>query len=249
MKTLKLRSILALLAASALAVGCGANTDAASSQPQSIASVEQHGADGAHAGRGGRFLQRLDANHDGVLQVAELPERMQSRFEGADANNDGVLTREEMQAFGQARRAARFAELDANHDGALTQDEAGERWARLGRADADGDGRVTSEEFSQMRPGRGHHGPFMGGRMGRGEHRGPGFGHHAPDPSRFISRFDANGDGALQVAELPERMRARVAEADENRDGALSAQELTAAMQRRHAERAPAEAPAAPQPE
>lgn len=242
MKTLALRSILSLLAASALAVGCGANTDAASSQPQSIASVEQHGADGAHMGRGGRFLARLDANHDGALQVSELPERMQSRLQGADANNDGVLTREEMQAFGQARRAARFAELDANHDGALTQDEAGARWARLGRADADGDGRVTSEEFSQMRPGRGH----MGGHMGRG---GRGFGHHAPDPSRFISRFDANGDGALQVAELPARMQTHMADADANHDGALSADELTAAMQRRHAERAPADAPAAPQDE
>jgi hypothetical protein len=49
------------------------------------------------------------------------------------------------------------------------------------------------------------------------------------DPSKFIQRFDENGDGKLQLGELPPRMQGFLAKADTNGDGVLSADELTAA--------------------
>lgn len=71
-------------------------------------------------------------------------------------------------------------------------------------------------------------------REGREGRRGP------PDPARMIQRFDRNGDGVLQLSELPERMQSRMGSADTDHDGALSVAEITAAnAQRRamHAER------------
>jgi hypothetical protein len=43
--------------------------------------------------------------------VNELPERMQQRIAGADANRDGVLSPEEMHTFFEARHAERLREM------------------------------------------------------------------------------------------------------------------------------------------
>ena len=51
--------------------------------------------------------------------------------------------------------------------------------------------------------------------------------HH--DPAKFIQHFDKNGDGKLEVAELPERMQKFVGKADTNGDGVLTVEELTTA--------------------
>ncbi|HVW26827.1 MAG TPA: hypothetical protein VHC69_15770 [Polyangiaceae bacterium] len=55
------------------------------------------------------------------------------------------------------------------------------------------------------------------------------------DPSKLIQKFDANGDGKLEVSELPERMQAFLGKADTNNDGVLSVAELTAARDAFHA--------------
>ena len=62
----------------------------------------------------------------------------------ADANGDGVVTRDEMLADVDAR----FARSDANKDGKITPDERkGAIGGRMmGRADADGDGTITLDE-------------------------------------------------------------------------------------------------------
>src|SRR5450432_2560802 len=44
---------------------------------------------------------------------------------------------------------------------------------------------------------------------------------HAPDPAALVQRFDKNGDGALQVSELPEHVQKWLAKADTNADGVL----------------------------
>ena len=166
------------------------------------------------------LLQRFDANRDGVLQLTELPARMQARLGGADANHDGALSTAEITAFKQARRAEHFARMDTNRDGAITAVEVGEqRWAFVGRADANHDGRVSQVELDQA-----HASGVL-----RGAH---GMGHHGPpDPARMVQRFDANRDGVLQLTELPPRMQGHLAAADANHDGALSTAELTAAFQ------------------
>jgi hypothetical protein len=76
-----------------------------------------------------------------------------------------------------------------------------------------------------------------GGR-GEGRGRGRGRGGHVPDPARMIQRFDANGDGSLQVSELPAPMQQRLAADDANHDGVLAVDELAAAITRHQAERA-----------
>jgi hypothetical protein len=97
-----------------------------------------------------RLLERFDANHDGILQVAELPERMRARLGRADADHDGVITVAELHAYGVARRAERFARADKNGDGKLAASEVGAaRWEWLKVADADGDNAVTLAEIER----------------------------------------------------------------------------------------------------
>ena len=42
--------------------------------------------------------EALDADHDGVVTLAEFTAGLEAHFAAADANHDGVVTREEMQA-------------------------------------------------------------------------------------------------------------------------------------------------------
>lgn len=52
------------------------------------------------------------------------------------------------------------------------------------------------------------------------------------DKHGFLTRFDANGDGKIEISELPPKMQERFSGADTNRDGILSEEELQA----RHAQ-------------
>jgi hypothetical protein len=61
-------------------------------------------------------------------------------------------------------------------------------------------------------------------------------GHGAPDPAMIVKRFDKNGDGVLQVSELPEQMQKFMAKADTNNDGVLSIDELKAGEAKMKAE-------------
>lgn len=135
----------------------------------------------AHAGGGwgaGGFerLRAADTNGDGLLsrtEVAALP-RLAERFDSIDANDDGQVSFEELQAFRTANRgkhAGKFGgkfggksgammRADTDGDGRVSRDEALARAAeRFERLDADKDGFITREE---MTAARGAH------RMGRG---------------------------------------------------------------------------------
>jgi Ca2+-binding EF-hand superfamily protein len=227
-----------LAAFSLTAVGCGsADTTGASSTALTVATGPQAEARGRWGRRDpAQLVQRFDQNGDGALQVSELPAPMQARLGAADADHNGVIAVAELTAHLQARQAERFARADTNGDGALNAEEAGpQRWGHLGVADADHDGRVTRAELDAARASGAmmHH----GGR-GEGRGRGRGRGGHVPDPARMIQRFDANGDGSLQVSELPAPMQQRLAADDANHDGVLAVDELAAAITRHQAERA-----------
>ena len=62
--------------------------------------------------------------------------------------------------------------------------------------------------------------------------RGPGAGHFGrdphgpPDPARFVEHFD--GNGTVELSELPPRLSARISNADANHDGVLSTDEIRA---------------------
>jgi len=106
-------------------------------------------------------------------------------FEEVDANGDGKITQDEM----QARAVARFGEADMDGDGAISRDEmlasamvrSEKRVDRMmRRMDTDGDGKVSKAEMQKMR----------GKRMGR-----------------MIERMDTDGDGVLSEEEFAQGHR------------------------------------------
>ena len=74
------------------------------------------------------MFNRLDANHDGVIQASERPQRQAQDGErrqhvdrpNPDTNGDGSFSRVEFTAMG----AGVFERFDANNDGRVTQEEA-----------------------------------------------------------------------------------------------------------------------------
>ena len=127
---------------------------------------------GGSGGRGRRGdvadrMQTWDANDDGVITRDEAPGRMKDRFDRIDANGDGMLERDELQNVrpgGGPRGGPRFDPAE-----------------RLKQLDADGDGRITRDELPQ--------------RM-----------------DRILDRFDMNGDDVIDEDELQamaERVRQR----------------------------------------
>lgn len=206
-------------------LGVGATAFAQNAPPAAPGACAGHG---GHGGRGhmdpAAFLQRLDRNGNGRVEVSELPPRMAERMGAADTNRDGVLSAQELTAHREARAAERFARADTNGDGAFTADEAGPRWERLQAADANHDGRVTRDELQQARAS----GALRMGGHGRGRGRGG---------EGFVQHFDRNGNGQVEVSELPPRMAERLGAADANRDGTLSQDELRAHFAARRAAR------------
>jgi hypothetical protein len=178
-KTLITTSLTALLASFSL-LACGGSEIEPADQSQS-ASLSQQQAQktpgpeamrpegrehrGPRDGRGfgpptpEKMIERFDANKNGQLEAAELPERMQQHIGDIDTSGDGVVSKDELSLHFKAKlaeHAAKFAERakerfdkkDANHDGTLDQSEVGaEHWAKLSAADANGDQKLTPEEL------------------------------------------------------------------------------------------------------
>lgn len=187
------RWIPGLALAALFAAGCGA-TDGSGATASAQALAQDPSAPGEVRPRGPRdpaaMAHFLDRNHDGRVEVSELPERAREHLAAADADRDGVLSAAELAAHHEQRQAERFARIDTNGDGAVTEAEveAG-RWAHLQAADADHDGRVTRAELEAAHAsgalrGPGHPGGHRGGRFG-----GP------VDPARMIEHLDRDGDG------------------------------------------------------
>jgi hypothetical protein len=137
----------------------------------------RHGAPGPD-----KMIERFDANKNGTLEAAELPERMQEHVGDIDTSGDGVVTKEELTAHMKARFAEhakeRFNRQDTNKDGTLDQSELGaEKWSHLSVADQNGDQKLTPEELRAA---------FESGKIKppmRGEHgkRGQRFEHEQPE--------------------------------------------------------------------
>ncbi len=120
-----------------------------------------------------------------------------------------------------------FTLLDTNSDGTLDAGEIDAAPAVLGKLDKDSDGKITSDEVRAAMPqGRGRGGP---GGEGRGGGRGEGES-QAPDVVEetltMLMAFDANSDGKLSRAELPDRFKGIFDRGDLNKDGFLTPDEI-----------------------
>jgi hypothetical protein len=116
--------------------------------------------------------------------------------------------------------------FDTDGNGAVTLAEARAGAATMfAGADSNKDGRVTGEEM------RAFH-----GKMGE-HHRGPhGDGHHGPPPQAGEGgrpggpmHLDADGDGAVTLAEAQSGIEQHFARIDSNRDGSIDEAEMRAA--------------------
>ncbi len=114
---------------------------------------------------------------------------MRPSFEELDANGDGQVTMEEMEAFGQARGQEHFTSVDTNGDGNLSKEELmaqgnarAERHAdrMIKRLDANEDGLLSQAELEE------------GARKGRGGDR----------MEKMFEHADADADGMISEEEF-----------------------------------------------
>ena len=131
----------------------------------------------------------------------------------ADANHDGIITREEV--ISDAER--RFAKGDTNGDGVITAEE------RQAAREA------MRQRMRERRSQRAENGDApdrrRDGRRGHGGRRG------APQ-ERMMARVDANGDGQVTLAEARDAALAHFAMVDTNQDGKIDQAEREAMRDR-----------------
>ena len=184
----------ALLAATAAAAALPAWAQPATPPPaaSSPAAAANQGPRGP-----GAIFDEMDANKDSRVTWDEAWAFVQRRFNAADADRDGGLTRQEADALRpanrrpggpqgsggnagtpaeQAARQSRFGDVvfrgvDANRDGRVTLDEVRPAIeARFRGLDADGNNAVERSELPQRRVGgpRQHGGQGQGGGQNQG---------------------------------------------------------------------------------
>jgi Ca2+-binding EF-hand superfamily protein len=162
-----------------------------------------------------RFSERHDEDGDGRVTAEEFG-RSYPRFQSLDVDGDGAVTSEELEAA-VAEMGGRPApghglvrSADADRDGAVTREE----WsARLAEIDSDGDGALTDEELTEsfLRRHQRHQrrvawrfGP-PSAHLDFNEDGQLDFG----DLDSLYSGLDADGDGTISAAEMPERIGGR----------------------------------------
>lgn len=125
-----------------------------------------------------------------------------------------------------------FRALDTDDDGEISADEIDAAPESLATLDGDGDGVLSDNELSAPRGGpSGSPAQRPGATFTFGTPDGGGA--DAFDGAQFPSQtfiLSADGDDALEIAELPPQMQAVLAGADTDGDGAASAAEIMALM-------------------
>ncbi|MEK0082474.1 EF-hand domain-containing protein [Benzoatithermus flavus] len=106
------------------------------------------------------WLERLDTNGDGAVDLGEVRHARGVVFDRLDTDHDGFLSRDELAAARKPRRNATaqpgsrlLVRADADKDGRISRDEflalAGQT---MKRRDRNGDGRITADELPPPRP-------------------------------------------------------------------------------------------------
>lgn len=180
-----------------------------------LAGTALAGPDCGKAGKGAaeRF-ERLDANKDGKVTLAELTQSKESWLGKVDVNKDGVATAAELEQSHKALHAERVARIfekrDANKDGRLTQAESQmpERW--FARSDDNNDGILTAAELAAPPRDKGARAGKRPGKRGKGQ----------------LAHLDQNDDGKVEREELRQAATRMLQRLDRNADGSLTSDEL-----------------------
>ena len=178
-------------------------------------------AEGMHRGHGEHLWNKLDANQDGKITREELDTDVSTLFAAVDADQDGKVTQDEAAQFFAAKHQEmkqKFAE-------------------RLKAADKNQDGQWSQDELSEM-PAR---------RFAKLDQNGDGLvsqaeldakrdarkarfqERHADRPKgKLFKHADANGDGVVDRAEALKAVETRFNKLDQNGDGAVERAEFKA---------------------
>ena len=173
-----------------------------------VAVLAMSGAALAQTDSDGQRGWRMDPN--ARVSQAEFVDRRVARLTTMDANGDGVVAREEMQAQRQARMAERrsqmFERMDADSDGSITRAEYDAAHAQRMEQ------RAERGEAGERRGGRGHRGAHrMGMRLDR-DGQGVNIEQARQRATEQFARMDADGDGFVTGAEMRAQHEARRAE-------------------------------------
>jgi Ca2+-binding EF-hand superfamily protein len=116
---------------------------------------------GGPGGPGLPFPKWYDADGDGKVTAAEVKAARAEEFPQIDADADGYLSFEELDAWFEQKQTERFNGLDADSSGTLSEAEfVGEKTGKgatmaaevFGLADSDDDGALSSDEFRTLEP-------------------------------------------------------------------------------------------------
>lgn len=189
-----------------------------------------------------RTQTRMKFMSDRTMTRDEVVQHVREIFSKFDANKDGYVTQEELQAF-----HARFANMGPDIHNRMADHGVmmGDRGAMFDRLDANHDGVISRQEFTAsqpnvrreqrviiMRDGGAEAGAGMEGMKGMRMH-GMGMGGH------LFEMADANHDGRVSLQEAQNAALAHFDRADLNHDGKLTPDERKQAHQLMRSERRP----------
>ena len=185
-------------------------------------------------------FDRYDATEDGILNEAdELSERVTERLAGADGDEDGSVTMDELTAYYETSRVSRLLGvgdsgngcrgnggdaserveaaievIDDDGEGDLDQSEVSEElWDQIASADTDANASLSSEELVTLVE------TLDAERQAA----------LIADKVDFIfARYDADEDGSIVATEVSENRWERLSPADADANEAVSQEELTA---------------------
>src|SRR5258706_3858248 len=113
----------------------------------------------AFAHGAGKGLARFDRDGNGVVTRVEMRTTESERFDKIDANHDGQLTVDEIQAAHREAAAKHFAAKDTDKDGKLSRAEVAKMPdAMFSRIDANHDGFLTPDELAAAHSDHGEKG-------------------------------------------------------------------------------------------
>ena len=95
----------------------------------------------------------MDANNDGMISREEWQGRSEA-FDRMDKNKDGLISREEVAVRGGGQRKGRIKQMDLNNDKQISRDEWKGSTDIFSRLDINSDGVITKEELRARRQNR-----------------------------------------------------------------------------------------------